>query len=637
MLWCSACSPAWSGAHEEFLAVEAALKRGDRVRFEQGLVVLQDHPLRPYLQFEDLRRRLAEAAEDEVESFLAAQAKTPLAARLRPAWLDRLARERRWAAYIRAYQPDASPERRCLFLQALIQTGRAEEAFGQVEPLWLTGQNRPAACDPVFAAWRVAGHLSLERLWQRIALAMARGQDALARHLGRLLPATEQPWLALWREMQAHPESLLEQPDLPTRHSQGGTILVQGVERLANPFPRTAAWIWDRARGQAAFSDALSERADAAIGYALVDENEPLGLDYLARIPARADNRAQQERRLRAGLRLAAWPRVAAWIAALPDDRHKSEHWLYWQARALEAQGQAAAAESLDRQAAQERSLWGFLAAERRGLPYRLDQTPVAVTEAQLADLLQRAAGKRLTALHDLDRTLEIRRELIFLLRTGQPPEQQAVAVLAGHWGLPDLAIAALARSDYWDDLERRFPLAHRDLIRVQAAAHGLDESWILAILRQESAFNPGAVSSAGALGLMQLLPATAGELAKRLGETIPNRWELLDPARNIRLGSAYLARLHRRFAGHPAVASAAYNAGPTRVSQWLPARPLRADLWMATLPFGETRAYVRRVLAYRLIYDHRLGRSPQPLSGNLGPVSAGLLDPDSGGSSAAR
>ena len=99
------------------------------------------------------------------------------------------------------------------------------------------------------------------------------------------------------------------------------------------------------------------------------------------------------------------------------------------------------------------------------------------------------------------------------------------------------------------------------------------------------------------------------------------SRFQLFEADKNISLGSAYLARMHRRFNDNPVLAAAAYNAGPAKVDRWLPAQPLDADIWVATIPFRETRSYVRRVLAYRLIYDHRLGRPIEPLSELMRPI----------------
>jgi soluble lytic murein transglycosylase len=215
-----------------------------------------------------------------------------------------------------------------------------------------------------------------------------------------------------------------------------------------------------------------------------------------------------------------------------------------------------------------------------------------------------------------------MRREWRTLTRDLDEAGLMAAAYVADILGWHDQAIFTLARTGYWDDLNLRFPLRYRDLVAEQAWQTGLSEDWIFAVLRQESVFAPDVASSVGALGLMQLMPATARQVAQDLTPARggPERSEILQPELNITLGSNYLAWMRDRF-GHPALATAAYNAGPQRVARWLPQHCMDADLWIISIPYEETRRYVERVLAYRVIYGARLGQEPVRLSELLPPV----------------
>jgi soluble lytic murein transglycosylase len=617
----AAQGPASASERERFLAAEALLARGEMAGYERLAGELRDYPLYPYLRFEALRRRLGAASDEEVRRFLQAHGDTPLAGRVRRARLERLAEQGRWEAYAELYAPDDSTERLCHYLGALLHLGRAAQAFARAEDIWLSGESRPAACDPLLDAWREAGHLTPVLAWRRVALAMGRGNTRLAAYLRRFLPDEDRPWLDLWLAVHRDPERVADPQALAPRHPRREAILGHGLVRLADRSPQTAAAAWDLLRGRYPFSAATAERVSAAIGLALAEQGMRRGLRYLERIPARADNQELQDRRLRAALRLGAWPQVGAWVASMPEGEHRSEQWLYWQGRAMEAQGQGAAARRLYRKAAGERSLWGFLAAERVGAAYALGDRPAPVSDERLARVGQGPAGRRIAELMALGRGLDVRRELHALTRTMGRDDLMAAAVLAGAWGMPDQAAFLLARSGFWDDLGLRFPLAHEELVRREAQAAGLDASWVFAVLRQESAFNPQAVSPAGAVGLMQLMPATARAVAASRAEAPPGRAQLLEPALNIRLGTTYLAQMQERFDDHPVLAAAAYNAGPGRVAQWSAGEPVEADVWTATIPFRETRHYVRRVLAYRLIYDYRLGQAIRPLSEIMRPV----------------
>lgn len=619
---------AWTSAGADqrsaFLGAESALKQGDRQAFELLAVGLQEYPLYPYLRFEVLRRDLDSASAEEVGQFIDDYGDTPLAERLRRIWLDRLAALSDWDGYVRLYRRGDSTERRCRYLQALTATGRADEALPQVEAVWLSGKSRPRACDPVIETWMDAGRLTTDLVWGRIGLAMDAGQTGLARYLDRFLPPGERTWLERWLALHGDPGRVLELGELPEPHPQRGRILAYGVERLARTSPERAAKSLDLLERRGELSEDQIRSSAAAVGFALAERGDSKGLAYLDRVSAENSNLAFQERRLRLALTLGDWPVVARWVEAMPAGPQKTEHWVYWLARAREAEGKREEALRLFRQAAAERSLWGFLAADRSGLPYRLDSRPVPADPKRIASIAQGPAGQRIRELQALERDLDVRREWYHLTRDLDAEDLKAAAVLACRWGLPDQAIFTLARSDYWDDLALRFPLLYRDEVTQQAIATGLDESLIYAVLRQESAFNPAAVSHAGAMGLMQLMPATARGVAGSLGFSRPLWSDLLDPTPNITLGSTYLAEMQDRFGGHPALAAAAYNAGPERVERWIPETPMDADLWVATIPFTETRGYVRRVLAYRVIYDHRLGRTIEPLSELMRPIGPG-------------
>ena len=376
--------------------------------------------------------------------------------------------------------------------------------------------------------------------------------------------------------------------------------------------------------GQAvlAADQAAWDQAQAAVGQALDRARDPQGLVIWDRMSERPDNLAEQERRLRAGLARRDWSRVADWVRRMPDLTEKRDRWLYWQGRAQAALGQEEAARATLAQAARERSLWGLMAADRLGLPYALEQRPVPAEPARVQRIAATPGVARIAALNRLGRDADMRREWRTLTHAMDPADLMAAAVVAQGLGWHDQAIFTLARTEYWDDLELRFPLAYRDLVEEQAWQTALPEDWIYAVIRQESVFNPTVASPVGALGLMQLMPGTARDLAIQLDLAVPDRAAILDPGLNIGLGSEYLARMRDRF-GHAALATAAYNAGPQRVAQWLPAQCTDADLWIAAIPYAETRGYVERVLAYRAIYRARLGLEPVRVSALLPPVRA--------------
>lgn len=606
----------------DFLFAEQALKQGDRVRFEQLAENLREYPLYPYLRFADLTKHLDAASDAAIEEFLDDDPASPLAIRLRLAYLSRLAKASRWSDYARIYRSDDSVERRCLNLRALIEIGRAGEAMPQVESIWLAARSQPNTCDPVFTAWRQAGHLTTGLLWRRIRLAMEAGEVGLARALGTFLPEIERVWHERWLSLDQDPAPVVDADGFAEEHPLRAAILAHGIARLARRAPDDAALALMRHRDWLTTDPAATDRAHAAVGRALTQGGDRLGLAYWDGLRETEENLPEQEARLRAAIGLKAWDWLAKWIARMPDSDEKRDRWLYWQGRAEEQLGRAAEARASFDLAAHQRSFWGFMAADRIGRPYHLVHSPIPAEPARIRSLVLSPAFRRIEELRQLERETDIRREWRTLTQDLDAADLMAAASIADAFRWHDQAIFTLARTGYWDDLKLRFPLEHRELVTEQAWQTGIEADWIFAVMRQESVFARTVASSAGAIGLMQLMPKTAAEVAEELGLNSPSRWDLFDPALNIALGSTYLTQMRDRF-GHPALATAAYNAGPHRVARWLPEQCLDADLWIALIPFTETRGYVERVLAYRVIYADRLGLPSVRLQDLLPPVQA--------------
>jgi soluble lytic murein transglycosylase len=189
--------------------------------------------------------------------------------------------------------------------------------------------------------------------------------------------------------------------------------------------------------------------------------------------------------------------------------------------------------------------------------------------------------------------------------------EKHAAAHLAIKWDLPNWSILALAKADNKDDLSLRFPVVYTKHILKEAQKHQIDPAWILAVTRQESAFVPHAKSAAGAVGLMQLIPSTAHMVARKKQIPFSSSSNLLEPHTNIQLGSGYLKMMLEQHRNNSVLATAAYNAGPGRIRKWLPTFDMAADLWIETIPYKETREYVKNVLTYTAIYQEILGGKP--------------------------
>jgi soluble lytic murein transglycosylase len=614
--------PARSDQRAAFLAAEIALNRGNVRELETLKASLAGYPLLPYLEYAELRKGLARNSSGEIERFLKRYPVSPLADRLRKAWLDHLAKGHRWREYLHFYEPASGVARRCLYLRALLEAGRRQEAFAQVPDVWLHGKSRPKECDPVLDSWREAGKLTPKLVWQRIALAMEARQTRLAGYLERFVPARERAWSALWLELDRNPSLALRDTRLSEDHPWRTRMLLHAVKRQAAGDPRRAVQMWEQLDRRYDFSAEQTAEANRTLALALLRHDDPDSLERLDGIDPGDDDLRLHEARILAALSATDWDRVLRWIEALPQKQLESVRWRYWRSRALEALGRSEEAQRAFREVARDRSYYGFLAADRTGSSYNLQHIALPVGPQEKEQLERIPGFQRAHELYRLGRYPDARLEWHYATRPLSQRQLQVAAKLAEAWGWHDRAIFTLARTGYWDDLELRFPLEHRDPIEERARAERLDSAWVFAILRQESAFMEDARSPAGALGLMQLMPATAKEQSRIMGPGRRFRTRhLLDAEANIRLGAGYLGRVYQQLYQHPVLATAAYNAGPYRVRKWLPEEEVPADLWIETIPFSETRTYVRRVLAYTVIYQQRL-------TGETERISARLLRP---------
>lgn len=604
----------------DFIAAEKALKLGRITEYKRLKTSLKDYPLLPYLEYRELRRKLRRLPVKEVRKFLNFYEGSALAARLEAIWLKELIKQKKWKLYLAFHQPNGNVERHCDHLTALIKTNQKKKAFKDVEALWLYGKSRPDSCDPVFKAWKEAGKLTQDLIWQRISLAMSNNKTRLARYLSKGLPAKEKKWVDLWFYTHKYPERVLNDPKLRREHPYRDDILIHAVQRLARRDAEAAMSLWNRIKDKYPLDPFYQHLAERRLALSLIRSEKPEAYALLKRLaPCDHDTRLQVAR-LKSALLQQDWPQLLTWLNELPEEMQEEEGWRYWRARALGETGETEKANDIYWVLASERSYYGFLAADKMNAPYKLTDKEAPVDEKLYFIFKTHPAVQRAKELLALERIKDARREWRHVTGKLSTTGLIAAAKLAESWGWHDQAIFTLARTGYWDDMKLRFPLEHEEFVEKSASNNRLQDAWVWAIMRQESAFMEDAHSSAGAKGLMQLMPATGRAMSRY------KRPDLMDPETNIELGSRYLRKVLGDFDRHRVLATAAYNAGPHRVKRWLPEDMLPADIWIELIPFKETRTYVRRVLTYQVIYEKRLGKSPERLSTHLTPVGKSVI-----------
>ena len=466
----------------------------------------------------------------------------------------------------------------------------------------------------------------LHRVYPYIEKQLGQGQPLmrLARHLTRYLPGNQKHWFKLWRKVRKNPRLEFNDPRTPADLEIARWIREDALVRLARLDAIEAAEKWLQQKDRYHFEQEERQRIERHLALRLLrsqDDRANVWLDTLKLANTHPD---VHEWYVISALKDQDWETALAWLERMDTGEQHSERWRYWRGRILEALGRLDEARSVYLMNVNQRSFYGFLSADRAGLPYRFTNQPLSFSSDELDRLLTVDAVLRARELFFLNQIVDARREWHYAMQQMNQGQLLKAAQLAHQWGWHDRAIVTFGQAKYWDDLERRFPLAHHDLVLKHAKRNKINPAWAFAVIRQESAFTKDARSHAGALGLMQLLPRTARQLARSLRIRMRGRSDILNVRTNVQLGVGYLKKIRDKFKGNTVLATAAYNAGHWRVRKWLPeSSQIAADVWVETVPFSETKNYLKRVLTYTVIYEERLGKTPSTLLEGMPPIPA--------------
>ncbi len=601
-----------------FWQAERSLEKGDIARFHRRMVRLRSYPLAPYLWSRYYRRHPQPV--HEVAAFLRQYADTRYARPVRIALLKRLAKQQRWRDFLRFYQDVNQTEVRCHYAWALHRAGQEARSWQEAKALWLVGRSQPGACDRVFAYWRRVGRIDSRLILQRFQLALEANRIQLARYLSGLLPSGPRQRAVFWLKVHQNPTAYRCR-SWPPPYRRDGEIFVHAVKRLARRDLEAAIQWWRQDSDRYSLTAAQKAQVKRFVGLRLAWRHDPRAWNWLAEIPDALTDEDVVAWRVRSALRHRRWHQVQQAIARLPARLRDTGQWRYWLARLNDRQGHSQLAKQLFRQVARETDFYGFLAADHLDLAYAIDHRPIAPSEKTVAELANSRTFRAIKEFMALDRYWDARREWWYLLKHANRETLLAAAQLARNMGWQQMAIFAVARAEHWQDLDIRFPLDFINQVRRYASAQRIDPAYVYGIIRRESAFDERARSPVGARGLMQLMPATARRVARQLKERWRSATVLENADTNVRYGTAYFRSLLEDLGGHFVLATAAYNAGPHRVKRWLPVETLPGDIWIETIPFRETRRYVRAVLAYAVIYHKRLSLPPKRLSEYVRPV----------------
>jgi len=607
---------------QQYLDAKKALKAGKIKNFSTLSEGLKTYPLYAYLRYNYLRPRLHKIDDATIKDFIHSYPDFISIGSLKTSWLKQLFKQRKWQAFLDNYTPQKGLKLRCQQLQARINTNNYTYLLEDTRTLWLTGKSLPPQCDNAFARLYKSELMTNELVWERIQLAMESSKTGLVNYLSKRLDKDYKYWAKQWVAMHHNPSVGTKNPKYPDT-AIAREILLYGIKRLARQNITRSLSNWQTLQDNYNFTPVEIDDVNLVITVRAAKNKHPKAAELLDNLNPALDSNEIFHWRLRTALKNKDWQRLYRWTKDKPPEIESVKYrWIYWRGRALEKIGDIEKANEAYASIADQRDYYGFLAADRIGAEYKMNHYPLPEDLEAKNKIAHMPGIRRARELFVLYGDYRARREWQHSLRAMTNYQKQIAAQLASEWGWYDRAIFTMGAAHAYDDLELRFPITFLDDIEKYAAKRKMDTGWIFALMRSESAFMVKVKSPAGALGLMQIMPATGRLTARKIGMKKFRTSDLLIAKKNIALGTAYMKQMQDKFNGSHILATAAYNAGPRRSVKWSPKKGCKEpDIWVEQIPFNETRAYVKRVIFYASIYDWRLGREVIPLKQRMTAV----------------
>lgn len=618
------------------LVVDAreALRKKDRNRLAtlRAQAIAANHPLAMWVDYFEIGNRLNEAQQSELDAFYARWPGSYVEDRLRNDWLLELGKRRDWAnlaVEFPRFRMNDDREVTCYAL--LVDHLNGKDVREAALAAWLAQREADDGCTLMATTLYEARKFTPADAWRKARSAMDSNRPRVARTAAALVsPAAGN---AAGEAGENPARYLARLSGAPSRHD--AELATLALVRMAGNDPDAAATQlrerWDRA-----LPAELAAWAWAAVGKQSALKLLPDSSEHFQRAALRAGGRDLDwpddtlAWKVRAALRAdggkARWQQVLQAINAMNPVEQRDAAWVYWKARGL----QALAAQSQDGESmrglarelltgiADQVSFYGKLANEDLGGSFALPRPPSALMPEEEEAVARRPGLQRALHLIAIGLRSEGVREWNFTLRGMSERELLAAAQLACDREVWDRCINTSDRTRTEVNVEQRFPMPFRKEVQAWAQAAGLEPAYVYGLIRQESRFITDARSSVGASGLMQLMPATARWTAKKIGLPFSNDL-ITDRDTNIKLGTSYLKLVLDDFDGSQPMATAAYNAGPSRPRRWRDGPVLEPAVWAENIPFNETRDYVKKVLSNATVYAAMLGEPAPSLKTRLG------------------
>jgi len=618
---------AQSSGDTAFLTARDAFRAGDINKLERAASQLGNHELAPYVESYRLRMWMDQGNASGLRDFLQRYDASFVAEKLRADWIRWLAKRSTWnevdAEFPKMLAPDSDIT--CYSQQArLARDDRS--VLAEAEKLWLNMLEPPEACRPIMDALVASQRVTSDEVWARARRQIEANRPGSAKATLNYLPDNQMPDSRAFDNATSNAMShLVRQPASWSASRAGRELAAFSIARLAANDPRVAADELEKIKGK--LQDSERQWAWSQIALQAAKKHLPEAVDWYASASKSALSDEGAQWKVRAALRAQEWGVVRNTIETMPAELAARPEWIYWLGRALKSGGRTTEADALFEKIAGQTNFYGNLADEELGRAILLPPKARATTAEEQKAASDNPGIRRSLAFFRLDLRTEAVKEWNWSLRGMDDRELLAAANLAKRNQIWDRAINTADKTKNEHDFSLRFLAPYVETVRPAAQNQTLDDAWVYGLMRQESRFITSAKSNVGASGLMQLMPATAKWVAKKIGLRDFSQGRVHDTETNVLLGTSYMRLVMENLDNHPVLASAAYNAGPGRAKKWRADRPLEGAIYAETIPFSETRDYVKKVMSNAVYYSAQFTGKPDSLKTRLGMVGAKTAD----------
>jgi soluble lytic murein transglycosylase len=612
---------------DAFLLLRDSVRRGDAPKAEFYAGRLADYAIPSYVEYYRLKSHFRDASSAEILAFLQRHEGSAIADRLRNDWLLELGRKREWALFDQQFplfvlQDDTQVK--CYALLSRLSKG--ENVAADARTLLIYPPYYGDACGGLIAALAQSRQFSEEDLWAQVRLAGETNATGPARRIIMLLNGSDK------KVAQAIDVPAIVLAKGPGSSKADHEVFLVALGRAARTSIRLSVLALQKALPRLTPQEQAIGWANIALPASYVVDPETH--DYWRKAHGAPLSIDQHQWRTRYALRAGNWKLVQEYLAAMPAQLRQDPTWVYWQARTSVALAgrMTPEAQFLYQSIAGRQDYYGLLAAEELGRTVSIPASGAAATPLEIAAIATNPGIARALKFFDMRLRFEGTREWNWEVRRLTDRELIAAAEYARQHHILDRMVYTSERTRALADYTHRYPAPHDEIMRPTTSTLGLDRAWVYGLIRQESRFIMSAQSTAGASGLMQVMPSTGRWVANKIGLTNFVQDMLSDVRTNILLGANYMNMVLGSMDGSQVLATAAYNAGPGRLRSWRSAldRPMDATVFIESIPYAETRTYVKNVMTNATYYAALFEGRPQSLKARLGVVTPkGFSDKD--------